>query len=147
MQEGGPPILAGVTGPKGRPRPRDGRMVSIRGQGMVSPMRLEFSSIGSTPMGGGRSRYRAERVGGFWSRWHRTPMRSSRTTVHKYIKVIGEVPARWMASMVDRSSPDAVRVSLDAYEVLGVRGQCWLNTVIVRAAEIDVLLEVMDKRG
>ena len=59
---------------------------------------------------------------------------------------MGEAPARWMASMVDRSSPDAVRESLDAYEALGVE-ECWLNTATSEIAEIDALLDVMDKRG
>jgi hypothetical protein len=59
---------------------------------------------------------------------------------------MGEEPARWMASMVDRSTPDAVRASLDAYEELGVE-ECWLNTATSEIAEIDALLELIDKRG
>ncbi|MCH8092470.1 MAG: hypothetical protein IIC57_09010 [Proteobacteria bacterium] len=53
---------------------------------------------------------------------------------------------KWMASMVDRSTPDAVRASLDAYEELGVE-ECWLNTATSELAELDGLLEVMEKRG
>ena len=58
--------------------------------------------------------------------------------------MIGEAPAKAMASMVDRSSPDAVRASLDAYEEAGVE-ECWLNTATSEMAEIDGLLEVMEK--
>jgi len=66
--------------------------------------------------------------------------------VYKYTKVIGEQPAKTMASMCDRSSPNAVRASLDAYEELGIE-EYWLNTATSDMAEIDGLLEVMAKRG
>ena len=59
---------------------------------------------------------------------------------------MGEAPAKYMASMVDRSSPDAVRASLDAYEELGVE-ECMLNSATAELAEIDALLEVIEKRG
>jgi len=51
-----------------------------------------------------------------------------------------------MASAVDRSSHDAVRASLDAYEELGVE-ECWLNSATAEIAEIDGLIEVIEKRG
>jgi hypothetical protein len=51
-----------------------------------------------------------------------------------------------MAAAVDRSSPEAVRASLDAYEALGVE-ECWLNSATSELAEIDGLLEVIAKRG
>ena len=54
--------------------------------------------------------------------------------------------AKFMASQVDRSTPDAVRASLDAYEELGL-DECWLNTATSDPAEIDQLLEVLAKRG
>ena len=66
--------------------------------------------------------------------------------MYKYIKIMGDAPAKAMASMVDRSSPDAVRASLDAYEELGVQ-ECWLNTATSSMAEIDGLLEVMAQRS
>ena len=44
------------------------------------------------------------------------------------------------------STHDAVRASLDAYEELGVE-ECWLNTATAELAEIDGLLEVLEKRG
>ncbi|MEZ4289813.1 MAG: hypothetical protein R3E53_04450 [Myxococcota bacterium] len=60
--------------------------------------------------------------------------------------MIGEPAAKYMASQVDRSTPDKVRASLDAYEEMGVQ-ECWLNTATSDLAEIDGLLEVMAKRG
>ena len=59
---------------------------------------------------------------------------------------MGEAPAKAISSLVDRSSPDAVRASLDAYEALGVE-ECWLNSATAEIAEIDALLEVLEKRG
>ena len=66
--------------------------------------------------------------------------------VYKYIKIMGDAPARAMSASCDRSTPDAVRASLDAYEELGVE-ECWLNTATSEMSEIDGLLEVMAKRG
>ena len=51
-----------------------------------------------------------------------------------------------MAKLQTRSNPDAVREALDAYEELGVE-EVMLNTATAEMAEIDGLLEVMEKRG
>ena len=59
---------------------------------------------------------------------------------------MGEDVARAMSSVVDRSSADAVRESLDAYEELGVE-ECMLNSATADTAELDNLLEVLEKRG
>jgi hypothetical protein len=59
---------------------------------------------------------------------------------------MGEAPARAMSSRADRSSQDAVRASLDAYEELGLE-ECWLSSATAESAEIDGLLEVIEKRG
>ena len=57
-----------------------------------------------------------------------------------------EDAAKYMASMVDRSAPDRIRESLDAYEELGL-DECWLNSATAELAEIDGLLEIIAKRG
>ena len=51
-----------------------------------------------------------------------------------------------MASMCDRSTPDAIRASLDAYEAQGVQ-ECWLNTATAELSEIDGLEEIIAQRG
>jgi tryptophanyl-tRNA synthetase len=44
------------------------------------------------------------------------------------------------------ANPDAVREALDHYEELGVE-ECLLNSATADLAEIDGLLEVLQKRG
>ena len=48
--------------------------------------------------------------------------------------------------MCDRSTPDAITASLDAYEEAGVE-ECWLNTATAETSEIDALEEIIAKRG
>ena len=86
------------------------------------------------------------RVAGFWYSLAPGADQRLKAYVYKYIRIMGEEPAKAMAAMVDRSSPDAVRASLDAYEALGVE-ECWLNSATSDLAEIDGLLEVIEKRG
>jgi alkanesulfonate monooxygenase SsuD/methylene tetrahydromethanopterin reductase-like flavin-dependent oxidoreductase (luciferase family) len=87
-----------------------------------------------------------ERVAGFWYSLAPNADEKLKAYVYKYIRAIGEAPARAMARNVDRSSQDAVRASLDAYEELGVE-ECWLNSATAESAEIDGILEVIEKRG
>ena len=60
--------------------------------------------------------------------------------------MLGEAPAKAMAGMVDRSTSDAVRASLDAYEELGIE-ECWLNSATAEIAEIDELEKIIQQRG
>ena len=69
-----------------------------------------------------------------------------REYVYKYVRLMGDAPARAMADTMTRSNPDAVRAALDAYEELGVE-ECMLNSATSEEAEIDGLLEVIAKRG
>jgi alkanesulfonate monooxygenase SsuD/methylene tetrahydromethanopterin reductase-like flavin-dependent oxidoreductase (luciferase family) len=87
-----------------------------------------------------------ERIAGFWCCLAPNSDEKLKAYVYKYIKVMGEKAAQAMSSMVDRSSPDAVCASLDAYEEAGVE-ECWLNTATAEFAEIDALMEIMQKRG
>jgi hypothetical protein len=59
---------------------------------------------------------------------------------------MGDAPAKAMSRMVDRSTPDKVRASLEAYAELGYE-ECWLNTATSDYAEIDGLIAVMQKLG
>jgi len=147
VQPGGPPILAGVTGPKGIARAAhwaDG-IYSWSGNGVGAEIRRQFELV-DAGWDAARRSSAPERVAGFW--YSLAPDADARLKgyVYKYIKIIGEEPARAMAAMVDRSSPDAVRESLDAYEALGVE-ECWLNSATADLAEIDGLLELLARRG
>jgi alkanesulfonate monooxygenase SsuD/methylene tetrahydromethanopterin reductase-like flavin-dependent oxidoreductase (luciferase family) len=146
VQPGGPPILAGVTGPKGIARAAkwaDG-IYSWSGNGVKDEIETQLELVRSSWEAAGRDS-EPQRVAGFWYSLAPNADERLKAYVYKYIKVMGEAPAKAMAASVDRSSPDAVRASLDAYEELGVE-ECWLNTATSEMAEIDGLLEVMAKR-
>ena len=147
VQPGGPPILAGVTGPKGIARAArwaDG-FYSWSGNGERDEIARQLGHIDAAWSDAGRDG-RPERAAGFWFSLAPDADAKLKAYVYKYIRVIGEGAARYMSSRVDRSSPDAVREALDAYEELGV-DECWLNSATSDLAEIDGLLEVLAKRG
>jgi len=147
VQPGGPPILAGVMGPKAIKRAAhwaDG-VYSWSGNGDTEEMAVQQTRVVSAWVEAGRTTP-PERVAGFWYSLAPDADEKLKAYVYKYIRAIGEAPARAMAKSVDRSSQDAVRASLDAYEELGVE-ECWLNSATSEQAEIDGLLEVIEKRG
>jgi alkanesulfonate monooxygenase SsuD/methylene tetrahydromethanopterin reductase-like flavin-dependent oxidoreductase (luciferase family) len=147
VQPGGPPILAGVTGPKGIARAAkwaDG-FYSWSGNGVGDEIKRQLELIRGSWDDAGRDKA-PEKVAGFWYCLAPNADEKLKAYVYKYIKVMGDAPAKAMSAMCDRSSPDAVRASLDAYEELGIE-ECWLNTATSDMAEIDGLLQVMEKRG
>ena len=147
VQPNGPPILAGVTGPKGIARAArwaDG-IYSWSGNGVGEEMKRQSELVGASWQDAGRDTA-PQRVAGFWYCLAPNADEKLKAYVYKYIVVMGEAAANYMAANVDRSSPDAVRASLDAYEELGVE-ECWLNSATAEIAEIDGLLEVIEKRG
>lgn len=147
VQPGGPPILAGVMGPKAIKRAArwaDG-VYSWSGNGVAKEMEVQQARIVSAWEDAGRDEP-PERVAGFWYSLAPNADEKLKAYVYKYIRAIGESAARAMSKAVDRSSQDAVRASLDAYEELGVE-ECWLNSATAESAEIDGLLEVIEKRG
>lgn len=147
VQPGGPPILAGVMGPKAIARAAhwaDG-IYSWSGNGVAKEMEQQQSRVTSAWEDAGREKP-PQRVAGFWYCLAPNADEKLKAYVYKYIKVMGEGPAKAMAKRVDRSSQDAVRASLDAFEELGVE-ECWLSSATAESAEIDGLLEVMEKRG
>ncbi len=147
VQPGGPPILAGVMGPKAIRRAAkwaDG-VYSWSGNGVAKEMEEQQAWVVSAWQDAGREEP-PERVAGFWYSLAPNADEKLKAYVYKYIKAIGEGRARAMAKNVDRSSRDAVRASLDAFEELGVE-ECWLNSATAEIAEIEGLLEVIEKRG
>ncbi len=147
IQPGGPPILAGVMGPKAIARASkwaDG-VYSWSGNGDAKEMEQQQTRVVEAWQEAGRDRP-PRRVAGFW--YSLVPNADDRLKayVRKYLAFLGDAGARAVSLGVDRSSPDAVRASLDAFEELGVE-ECWLNSATAETAEIDGLLEVLAKRG
>jgi alkanesulfonate monooxygenase SsuD/methylene tetrahydromethanopterin reductase-like flavin-dependent oxidoreductase (luciferase family) len=147
VQPGGPPILAGVTGPKGIARAAkwaDG-IYSWSGNGVADEISRQLSLVDAAWQTAGRSTP-PQRIAGFWFSLVPDADAKLKQYVYDYIKVMGDDIAKWMASTVDRSSPDRVREALDAYEALGV-DECWLNSATSELGEIDALLDLLSRRG
>lgn len=147
VQPGGPPILAGVTGPKGIARAArwaDG-IYGWSSNGVGAEVRAQLDLVDAAWHSAGRTT-EPRRVAGFWCSLAPNAEARLKQYVYDYVKVMGEEPARWLSSMVDRATPDAVRAALDAYEEAGV-DECWINTATSEIAEIDELLEVIARRG
>jgi len=147
VQPNGPPILAGVMGPKSTARAAkwaDG-VYSWSGNGVAEEMQTQQARVIEEWERAGRDTA-PERVAGFWCSSAPDADAKLKAYVYKYLKVIGEKPAQYMASMCDRSTPDAIKASLDAYEEAGVE-ECWLNTATAEIAEIDGIQEIIEARG
>lgn len=147
VKPGGPPILAGVMGPKSTARAAkwaDG-VYSWSGNGVAEEMRTQQQRVVEEWEKAGRDTA-PERVAGFWCSTVANADDKLKAYVYKYLKVIGEGPAKAISGMCDRSTPDAIMESLDAYEEAGVE-ECWLNTATAEMAEIDGIEEIIARRG
>jgi alkanesulfonate monooxygenase SsuD/methylene tetrahydromethanopterin reductase-like flavin-dependent oxidoreductase (luciferase family) len=147
VQKGGPKILAGSMGPKSIARASkwaDG-VYSWSGNGVAAEMKQQYQWVSESWEKAGRTTA-PKRVGGFWYSLAPNADERLKAYVYKYIKVMGDAPAKALSRMVDRSTPDAVRASLEAYAELGYE-ECWLNTATSEIAEIDELIKVMQKLG
>jgi alkanesulfonate monooxygenase SsuD/methylene tetrahydromethanopterin reductase-like flavin-dependent oxidoreductase (luciferase family) len=147
VKPGGPPILAGVMGPKSTARAAkwaDG-VYSWSGNGVPEEMQTQQQRVLEEWDKAGRETA-PERIGGFWCCSAPDADAKLKQYVFKYLKVIGEGPAKAIAATCDRSTPDRIMASLDAYEEAGVE-ECWLNTATAEIAEIDGLEELIARRG
>ncbi|HQV58639.1 MAG TPA: LLM class flavin-dependent oxidoreductase [Ilumatobacteraceae bacterium] len=146
VQAGGPPILAGVTGPKGIARAAkwaDG-VYSWSGNGERDEIARQLALVDAAWGDAGRDQA-PQRVAGFWFSLADNADDKLKDYVYKYIRGINDDWARGMAAMCNRSSNDAVNAALDAYEELGV-DECWLNPATSEIAEIDRLAELIARR-
>lgn len=147
VQPGGPKILAGVMGPKSTARAAkwaDG-VYSWSGNGVPAEMQAQQERVLQEWEKAARDTA-PERIGGFWACSAPNADEKLKAYVYKYLKVIGEGPAKAIAGMCDRSTPDRILESLDAYEEAGLE-ECWINTATAELAEIDALEELIAKRG
>jgi alkanesulfonate monooxygenase SsuD/methylene tetrahydromethanopterin reductase-like flavin-dependent oxidoreductase (luciferase family) len=147
VQPGGPPILAGVMGPKATKRAAhwaDG-VYSWSGHGDPADIEAQLGRVRAAWEEAGRSEAPTH-AAGFWYSLAEDAPKKLHDYVYKYLRVAGEPIATAMAKMQTRSSADAVREALDAYEELGVE-ECMLNSATADLREIDGLLEVLQQRG
>jgi alkanesulfonate monooxygenase SsuD/methylene tetrahydromethanopterin reductase-like flavin-dependent oxidoreductase (luciferase family) len=85
-------------------------------------------------------------MAGFWYSLAPDAPKKLYDYVYKYLHIAGTEIATAMAKMQTRSNADAVREALDAYEELGVE-EVMLNSATAEIAEIDNLLEVLERRA
>jgi alkanesulfonate monooxygenase SsuD/methylene tetrahydromethanopterin reductase-like flavin-dependent oxidoreductase (luciferase family) len=134
--EGAEPI-----GPARAAKWADG-VYSWSGNGVAEEMKTQQERVVDEWDKAGRDTAPA-RMAGFWCSSGPNADDNLKAYVYKYLKVIGEGPAKAIAGMCDRSSEDKIMASLDAYEEAGVE-ECWLNTATAEISEIE---QIIDRRG
>ncbi len=147
VQPGGPPILAGVMGPKATRRAAawaDG-VYLWSGNGVGSEIERAIQGVDGSWADAKRDAP-PRRTAGFWYSLAPNAQERLSTYVYDYIKVLGENAARAMAKRMNRSSADAVLESLDAMEALGC-DECFLVPATSDLAEVERAAEVVAKRG
>jgi alkanesulfonate monooxygenase SsuD/methylene tetrahydromethanopterin reductase-like flavin-dependent oxidoreductase (luciferase family) len=147
VQAGGPPIYAGVMGPKATVRAAhwaDGVYV-WSGNGVKSEIAHLLAQTDRAWQAAKRDKA-PRRIGGFWySLATKDPLRKLRSYVYDYVSYFGDAPARAMSSGMDRATPDAVRASLDDLEAAGC-DEVFLVPATAELAEVERASEIVAKR-
>ena len=146
VQPGGPPIHAGVMGPKAIRRAAawaDG-VYMWSGNGVKQEIARAIEAVDSAWGQAGRETP-PRRIAGFWFSLASDSQRRLQAYVYDYIKVLSEDAAKAMARMMNRSTPDAVRESLDAMEELGC-DECYLVPATCEIAEVERAAEIVARR-
>lgn len=146
VQPGGPPIHAGVMGPKALRRAAawaDG-VYMWSGNGVGAEIEGSIERVDRAWQEAGRADA-PRRVAGFWFSLADNAEQRLSAYVYEYIKVLSEDGARAMAKMMNRSTPDAVRESLDAMEAAGC-DEVFLVPATSDLADIERVSEVVARR-
>lgn len=148
IQPGGPPIHAGVMGPKAMARAArwaDGVYV-WSGNGEQAEIE-RLLALADSAWETARRTQAPRRIGGFW--YSLAPEDAGgklRSYVHDYLAIFGEAPARAMAKGMHRDTPDAVQEALDGLEAAGC-DEVFLVPATAERAEVDRLAEILQARG
>lgn len=138
VQPGGPPIHAGVMGPKATRRAAEWAqgVYMWSGNGQKAEIARSIEMVDRAWEEAQRSEP-PRRVAGFW--YSLAPNSSERLQeyVFEYLKTFGEAGARAMAKQIDRATPDRVRESLDAMRELGC-DECYLVPATSEFAEVEL---------
>jgi alkanesulfonate monooxygenase SsuD/methylene tetrahydromethanopterin reductase-like flavin-dependent oxidoreductase (luciferase family) len=146
LQQSGPPILAGVMGPKSMARCSrwaDG-IYAWSGNGEQHEIEHFFSMADSAWREAGRDS-KPYRLGGFWFSLADDAPARLRQYVYDYLAIMGDDIANMMADMVTRNSPDAVRRALDNMEAAGCE-EVFLVPATADLEEIDRLEDILASR-
>jgi len=147
LQPGGPPLYAGVMGPKATARAArwaDGVYV-WSGNGEKSEIARLLEQVDRAWETAGRDRA-PRRIGGFWcSLAPDDALAKLRAYVYGYVAYFGEAPARAMAAQMSRATPDAVREALDDLEAVGCE-EVFLVPATAELAEVERAAEIVARR-
>jgi alkanesulfonate monooxygenase SsuD/methylene tetrahydromethanopterin reductase-like flavin-dependent oxidoreductase (luciferase family) len=147
VQAGGPPIYAGVMGPKATARAAhwaDG-VYAWSGNGVKSEIAHLLAQTERAWEAAKRTKP-PRRIGGFWySLAAKDPLQKLQSYVYDYVSYFGEAPARGMAKMMNRATPDAVRQSLDDLEAAGC-DEVFLVPATAELAEVERAAEIVSRR-
>lgn len=147
LRAGGPPIYAGVMGPKATARAArwaDGVYV-WSGNGVKSEI-AQLLAQTDRAWEAARREGPPRRIGGFWySLAPEDALEKLRRYVYDYVAYFGEAPARAMASQMNRATPDAVRQSLDDLEAAGC-DEVFLVPATAERAEVERAAEIVARR-
>jgi alkanesulfonate monooxygenase SsuD/methylene tetrahydromethanopterin reductase-like flavin-dependent oxidoreductase (luciferase family) len=121
VQSGGPPIMAGVMGPKAMRRAAqwaDGVYVfSLNGDGEDAKRMLDMADSAWREAGRDRPPIK---WAGFWYSLAPDAESRLRKYVYEYLRVAGEKIATAVAGSMTRFTPDSVRESIEAFKALNV---------------------------
>lgn len=143
---GGPPLIAGVMGPKATRRAArwaDG-VYSWSGHGDRGEIGEQVERVRQAWEVEGRSEPPRLMAGCWYSLIADAPARLT-DYVYKYMEFAGPEIAKFMADQQTLSNGDALKAALDGYEELGV-DDCLLNPATADLAEIELLIEVLRDR-
>jgi alkanesulfonate monooxygenase SsuD/methylene tetrahydromethanopterin reductase-like flavin-dependent oxidoreductase (luciferase family) len=148
LQAGGPPLYAGVMGPKATARAArwaDGVYV-WSGNGVKSEIAQLLAQSERAWQAAKRDKP-PRRIGGFWySLAPQDPLKKLQSYVYDYVAYFGDGPARAMSSAMDRATPDAVRQSLDDLEAAGCE-EAFLVPATAEFAEVERVAEIVSRRN
>jgi len=149
LRPGGPPILAGVMGPKSVARASrwaDG-LYAWSLDGIPGELDRLFAMADEAWEATGRTT-KPRRVAGFWySLAEEDAARKLERYCRDYLRsTAGERVATAMAAKLRRSSPEAVLDAIEGIEALGV-DEILLVPATAELSEIDRVQELLEKRG
>jgi alkanesulfonate monooxygenase SsuD/methylene tetrahydromethanopterin reductase-like flavin-dependent oxidoreductase (luciferase family) len=147
LQPGGPKLYAGVMGPKATARAArwaDGVYV-WSGNGVESEIAHLLAQTDRAWEAAKRDAP-PRRIGGFWySLAREDALAKLQSYVYDYVAYFGDAPARGMAKLMNRATPDAVRRALDDLEAAGC-DEVFLVPATAELAEVERAAEVVARR-
>jgi hypothetical protein len=146
VQKGGPPLWAGVFGPKSLARAARwaDAVMGFAATSDIGESERAFADVDAAWEKAGRSE-RAPRISGFWYGLGPGAEARLRGYVHDYMKIGGEKVANAMAGMQRIHGADAFRAALDRLEAAGCE-ECFLVPSSTDPAELDRTCEALAAR-